>query len=101
MLSQIAVYTKNLTAFGMQFVLVTCILSHLPSAPDDYTAISGLLINYRGGNIPSNQETLMNFDVVIETDADDEPPEEFLIHITPTRTVVVLTPWIEVDICGG
>ena len=43
----------------------------------------------------------MNFDVVIETDADDEPPEEFLIHITPTRTVVVLTPWIEVDICGG
>ena len=71
------------------------------SAPDDYNAISNLVLNYRGGNNPARQEAEMTFDVVIVADGVEEPPEDLVIYINPVRTVVVLTPWITLKICGS
>ena len=44
----------------------------------------------------------ISFDIQIIADSDDtEPPEIFSVRVTPVRTAIVLTPQINITICGG
>ena len=68
-------------------------------APGDYTAIPETLLNFRGGR---NRVIEREFEVFINCDTDNTEPEEmFYISFTSLTTTVVLTPLLEVRICGG
>ena len=72
---------------------------HFHLAPGDYTAIPETLLNFRGGR---NRVIERDFEVFINSDSDDTEPEEiFYISFTSLTTTVVLTPLLEVRICGG
>ena len=72
---------------------------HFHLAPGDYTAIPETLLNFRGGR---NRVIERDFEVFINSDSDNtEPEENFYISFTSLTTTVVLTPLLEVRICGG
>ena len=56
------------------------------------------VINYRGG---TNMDASHSFTFSTIADSDDtEPSETFFINVIAMRTVSILTPRIEVTICG-
>ena len=75
------------------------LLCYFHLAPDDYTAIPETLLNFRGGR---NRVIERDFEVFTNSDSDDTDPLEFFyISFTSLTTTVVLTPLLEVRICGG
>ena len=56
------------------------------------------VLNFRGGN---QQDTELFFDVQVNADTVEEPPEVFFVNITASRTAIVLTPSVAITICGG
>ena len=57
------------------------------------------VINYRGG-INMDASRSFTFSTIADSD-DTEPPETFFINVIAMRTASILTPRIEVTICGG
>ena len=56
------------------------------------------VLNYRGG---ARRDSVISFEVDVNSDNMDEPPEVFFVTVSPVRTVIVLTPRVPVTICGS
>ena len=44
--------------------------------------------------------TVQDFSIAINSDGEVEPPETFYVNVDGTLNAIVLTPRIQVDICG-
>ena len=73
------------------------LLHSLSLAPMDYNAVNITEIKFTNDE---PEETVKEFSITINLDSEVEPLEVFNLDVIPTRTAIVLTPRIQVEICG-
>ena len=72
-------------------------LFSLSPAPMDYNAVNITEIEFTNDE---PEETVKEFSITINLDSEVEPLEVFYLDVIPTRNTIVLTPRIQVEICG-
>ena len=82
--------------------------SSASGTPVDYTPLTipvaiplyrpNNVLNFRGGNA---MDTVLTFQVQVNADNVEEPPEVFFVDVTATRTAIISTPRVPITICGS